>query len=154
MGTYRENMKLLPLLIATNWSFVIDGQNLDFDRLFNQLEEPRKDLTERSCMAKFRIPGGGCSLQWSKTEWAPAECVTSKNGEDMCLYQRTRACELWQNGQKRKTVNKMYCQATLEMYQSQSVTNYPGCRNDFLHLLQYFTVAVLYSPNNRTKTGK
>ena len=77
-------------------------------------------------MAKFRMPGGGCSLQWSKTEWAPAECVTSKsrilhyyscyhkttfrkltrgkryrlktsneifekNGEDMCLYQRTRA---------------------------------------------------------------
>ena len=63
--------------------------NFDFDRVFDELSEPKHSLTDRSCMAKFRVPGGGCSIQWSTTDWAKPECTYSDD-DKFCTLQRVR----------------------------------------------------------------
>ena len=42
-------------------------------------------------MAKFRIPGGKCSIKWSTSEWGEPQCVTSEFDESkMCDLERVR----------------------------------------------------------------
>ena len=111
--------------------------------VMSQLSNPSKDLSDRACMAKFRIPGGKCSIKWSTSEWGEPQCVTSEfDDTKMCDLQRVRRyphnlllfllrefrCEIWQNNIKRKTVNKMYCEATLDSFETETITNHKECR--------------------------
>ena len=82
---YRDSMKIL-ILLSSVYCLSVD---FDFDRVFNELSEPKRSLTDRVCMAKFRVPGGGCSIQWSTTEWAEPECISS-NDDKFCTLQRVR----------------------------------------------------------------
>jgi len=57
----------------------------------SQLSNPSKNLSDRACMAKFRLPGGKCSIKWSTSEWGEPQCVTSEFDEEkMCDLQRVR----------------------------------------------------------------